>query len=156
MREYKASKLRYILLFTLFLAIGGAIARIIMYRFIGEAEPSLFTSFIGTVVGYILGIPLLAWMMAPVIERLNITITDDAISGPPLRGGKRVTIPFEKIDRGKFKRPTPFQRLFGNRYIHSVDGETIVLSGFSFGRATMREILEQINARTNEPQLPVS
>ncbi|HEX8683299.1 MAG TPA: hypothetical protein VF707_13350 [Ardenticatenaceae bacterium] len=156
MREYKASKLRYILLFTLFMVIGAAIARIIIYRFIGEAEPSLFTSFIGTFVGHILGIPLLAWMMAPVIERLNITITDDAISGPPPRAGKRVTIPFEKIDWGKSKRPNPFQRLFGNLYIHSVDGEIIVLSGLSFDRATMKKILEQIEAGTNEPRPPVS
>ena len=139
----------------LFLAIGGAIARIIMYRLIGEEHPSLIFTLIGTIVSHIVVIPLLMWMMSPSIERLNITITDDAISGPPVRGGKRVTIPFERIDRNKSERPNPFQKLFGNKYIHSVDGETIVLSGFSFGRATMREILEQIEAGTNEPQLPV-
>jgi hypothetical protein len=156
MREYKASKLRYALTSALIYSLSTIVVRVVFSVVRPDIEPlPLLVVIVGVLGSFLIMIPLTMWLLAPIVERLSVTISTNTISGPAKRGGKRIAIPLAKVDREKTRRQSFFEKLFGYRYIHSVDGETIALSGYAFSRATMKEILEQINAGTNEPQLPV-
>ncbi len=156
MREYKASKLRFAMTFAFFVTLGTTIIRTVIYLVWDElGSPSLFALVVSAAIFLVIGLFVSTligmWLFTPAAERLSITLTNHTISGPPLRGAKRVTIPLARIDWGKSESETLFQKLFGHRYIYSIDGERIVLSGFAFNRATMSEFLEQIRFRSDEP-----
>lgn len=138
--EFLPSRRRYFSRVAIFLAVSALITLPMGYLLFGSV---LLGSFVGAAFWIALREQL-------GLARQKITITDKAISGPATAGGKIVTIALEQIDRQKTERRGRLLKAEGSWYIHSINGDRLLLSGMAFDGQQIDAILREIGIKATQ------
>ena len=113
-------------------------------------------------LGYLLPFAILSAVVyvltfyVPVFLRSTISITDEEMTGHTGRGWRRCRIPLDKIDMARSREQNRVQKIFGDRYVYSVDGERICIDGQFFSQRQSRRVLEILQTRLNSMQPKVN
>ena len=89
--------------------------------------------------GLLLGVTIVMALFSRYPDNWKIVITEDEIRGG-WKGGKRIIIPIDDIDRARSFRKTALGKLLGFDYIYSRGGQKIYVESISLGREQVSQI----------------
>jgi hypothetical protein len=136
-QEFTPSKSRYFLWSAGALTLGILMGLALSYVTFGYVSSGW--------LGAVLGIATLSVLRAVItFQNYTVVITDDNLSGPSVSGWKKLSVGLAQINKSQTGRRGLLEKIEGSRFVHSVNGERIVLSGLVYNQGQIRTMLEEI------------
>jgi hypothetical protein len=146
------SRLRHVWSRCLELAIAsllGIFTRMAL-DFVNSVPISPFGQTIEQVTSHLAGALVVALLIGLFdVEKFSITISEGVIEGPSRKdSNKRTSFSIDRLDRAKMEDRNIFQRFFGQRILHSFDGEEVLLNEAVFSPAQIQTLFQKLNYTT--------
>jgi hypothetical protein len=80
------------------------------------------------------------------VEKYSITLSEGMIEGPSKKdSNQRICFPIARLDRTEMDNRSIFQKIMGQRVLHSVDGEKVLLNEALFSPAQIQVLFQGLN-----------
>ena len=107
----------------------------------------IFQMIFSSIIGIGIGCTIFLWLYAKKLrEYLSVAITNEQLSGPSTIGfWQKQSFSTSKLDKIKTSKQDFLGRLFGYRYLWSVDGERIYMGEKILGKVQTDECFKRLN-----------